>query len=92
MNVAIIIAGGVGSRMGQKIPKRFFSLMHDGVQLHFAAGFDRNIKPPASKNLEFFRAWAPNNLNVIRGRWLHADVAEGYRNAAGLSLVERRAA
>lgn len=34
MNVAIVIAGGVGSRMGQQIPKQFINVRDKPVLIY----------------------------------------------------------
>lgn len=42
MNVAIIIAGGSGSRMGQSIPKQFISIHDKPVLFYTLEGFQRH--------------------------------------------------
>ena len=42
MNVAIIIAGGSGSRMGQSIPKQFISIYDKPVLFYTLEGFQRH--------------------------------------------------
>lgn len=42
MNIAIIIAGGSGTRMGQSIPKQFITIHDKPVLLYTLAGFQRH--------------------------------------------------
>ena len=42
MNVAIIIAGGTGNRMGMKIPKQFINVYDKPVLIYTLEGFQRN--------------------------------------------------
>ncbi len=42
MNIAIIIAGGSGSRMGQSIPKQFITIHDKPVLLYTLEGFQRH--------------------------------------------------
>ena len=42
MNVAIIIAGGSGKRMGQDIPKQFLNVYDKPVLLYTLEGFQRH--------------------------------------------------
>ena len=42
MNIAIIIAGGVGSRMGQDIPKQFIKVHNKPVLLYTLEGFQNH--------------------------------------------------
>ena len=42
MNVAIIIAGGVGSRMGMDIPKQFIHIYGKPVIIYTLEGFQRH--------------------------------------------------
>lgn len=42
MNVAIIIAGGVGSRMGQDIPKQFIKVYDKPILIYTLQGFENN--------------------------------------------------
>ena len=44
MNVAIIIAGGSGSRMGQDIPKQFINVYDKPVLVYTLEGFQKH--PP----------------------------------------------
>ena len=39
MNVAIVIAGGVGSRMGQQIPKQFINVRDKPVLIYTLEAF-----------------------------------------------------
>ena len=40
-NIAIIIAGGSGSRMGQNIPKQFINVYDKPVLIYTLEGFQR---------------------------------------------------
>lgn len=42
MNVAIIIAGGVGNRMGQTIPKQFINVYDKPILIYTLEGFERH--------------------------------------------------
>lgn len=42
MNVAIIIAGGVGNRMGQSIPKQFINVYDKPILMYTLEGFERH--------------------------------------------------
>lgn len=42
MNIAIIIAGGVGSRMGQDIPKQFINVYDKPVLIYTLEGFQKH--------------------------------------------------
>ncbi len=44
MNIAIIIAGGVGSRMGQDIPKQFINVYDKPVLVYTLEGFEKHPK------------------------------------------------
>ena len=40
MNIAIIIAGGVGSRMGQDIPKQFINVYNKPILIYTLETFE----------------------------------------------------
>lgn len=42
MNVAVIIAGGVGNRMGQSIPKQFINVFDKPVLIYTLEGFEKH--------------------------------------------------
>lgn len=42
MNIAVIIAGGVGNRMGQDIPKQFISIYDKPVLFYTLEGFEKH--------------------------------------------------
>ncbi len=42
MNIAIIVAGGVGSRMGQSIPKQFINVFDKPVIIYTLESFEKN--------------------------------------------------
>jgi 2-C-methyl-D-erythritol 4-phosphate cytidylyltransferase len=42
MNIAVILAGGVGSRLGDSVPKQFFKVAGKTVLEHTVAAFERN--------------------------------------------------
>ena len=44
MNVAVIIAGGSGSRMGQDIPKQFINVYDKPVLIYTLEGFQKHPK------------------------------------------------
>ena len=53
MNVAVIIAGGSGQRMGQDIPKQFINVYDKPVLIYTLESFQRNdlIDETAHRNL-----------------------------------------
>ena len=42
MNIALIIAGGTGHRMGQEIPKQFLNVYDKPVIIYTLEGFQRH--------------------------------------------------
>ena len=42
MNIAIIIAGGVGNRMGQSIPKQFINVYDKPILMYTLDGFEKH--------------------------------------------------
>ena len=42
MNIAIIIAGGSGVRMGQNIPKQFITIHNKPILIYTLEGFQRH--------------------------------------------------
>lgn len=42
MNVAIIIAGGIGNRMGQSIPKQFINVFDKPILMYTLEGFEKH--------------------------------------------------
>ena len=42
MNIAIILAGGTGNRMGQDIPKQFINVNDKPVLIYTLEGFERH--------------------------------------------------
>ena len=47
MNVAVVIAGGVGSRMGQEIPKQFINVYDKPVLIYTLEGFQNSSQTPS---------------------------------------------
>ena len=75
MNIAIIIAGGVGNRMGQDIPKQFINVYDKPVLIYTLEGFQRH---PLIDKIEVVcldgwqsvvRSYA-NQFNITKLEWI----------------------
>ena len=75
MNVAIIIAGGSGSRMGQDIPKQFINVYDKPVLIYTLEGFQNHPEIDAIEVVclqgwqDVLQAYA-NQFNITKLRWI----------------------
>lgn len=82
MNVAIIIAGGVGSRMGQDIPKQFINVYDKPILIYTLEGFEKNPLIDAIELvcidgwLEVAKAYA-KQFNITKLKWIVKGGATG---------------
>ncbi len=75
MNVAVIIAGGSGNRMGQKIPKQFINVYDKPILIYTLEGFQRHpmIDAIAVVCIEGWHdvVWAyANQFNISKLKWV----------------------
>jgi len=82
MNVAIIIAGGVGSRMGMDIPKQFIHIYDKPVIIYTLEGFQRHPEIDAIEVVclagweETLRGYA-NQYGITKLKWIVTGGASG---------------
>ena len=75
MNIAIIIAGGSGHRMGQEIPKQFINVYDKPVLIYTLEGFQRHPQIDVIEVVclegwqEVTRAYA-RQFNISKLRWI----------------------
>lgn len=75
MNIAIIIAGGVGNRMGQDIPKQFLNVFDKPILIYTLESFERHPKVDAIEVVciegweSVVRAYA-NQFNITKLQWI----------------------
>ena len=76
MNIAIIIAGGSGHRMGQDIPKQFINVYDKPVIIYTLEGFQRHPQIDAIELVcidgwhEVVRAYARQfNIDKLKSRY-----------------------
>lgn len=75
MNIAVIIAGGSGSRMGQDIPKQFINVYDKPVIIYTLEGFQRHQEIDAIEVVclegwsEMLRAYS-KQFNIDKLRWV----------------------
>ncbi len=75
MNIAIIIAGGVGNRMGQDIPKQFINVYDKPVLIYTLEGFQRHPQIDAIEVVcidgweSVVQAYA-NQFNITKLKWI----------------------
>lgn len=75
MNVAIIIAGGVGSRMHQEIPKQFINVYDKPILIYTLEGFERDPLIDAIEVvciegwIEVLKAYA-KQFNISKLKWI----------------------
>ncbi len=95
MNVALIIAGGSGNRMGQDIPKQFLNVFDKPVLIYTLEGFERQKEVDAIVVVcidgweKMVRAYA-NQFNITKLRYIVAggsSAQESIRNGVE-SLAE----
>ena len=80
MNVAVIIAGGTGNRMGQNIPKQFINVYDKPVLIYTLEGFQPQIDAIAVVCIDgwhdILRAYA-NQFNITKLKWIVSGGATG---------------
>ena len=75
MNVAVIIAGGSGTRMGQDIPKQFINVYDKPVLIYTLEGFQKHPQIDAIEVVclegwaDVLRAYA-NQFNITKLKWI----------------------
>ena len=75
MNVAIIIAGGAGHRMGQDIPKQFINVCNKPVLIYTLEGFQKHPQIDAIEVVcidgwhDILRAYA-KQFNISKLKWI----------------------
>ena len=75
MNVAVIIAGGSGQRMGQNIPKQFLNVYDKPVIIYTLEGFQRHPEIDAIEVVcidgwhDMLRAYA-NQFGITKLKWV----------------------
>ena len=82
MNIAIIIAGGTGSRMGQDIPKQFINVYDKPVLLYTLEGFQKHPQVDAIELVcidgwhDIVWAYA-RQFNIDKLKWIISGGATG---------------
>lgn len=82
MNIAIIIAGGSGKRMGQDIPKQFINVYDKPVLLYTLESFERHPQIDAIEVVcidgwhDVLRAYA-RQFNITKLKWIVSGGASG---------------
>lgn len=82
MNIAIIIAGGSGKRMGQDIPKQFINVYDKPVLLYTLESFERHPQIDAIEVVciegwhDVLRAYA-RQFNISKLKWIVSGGASG---------------
>ena len=88
MNIALIIAGGVGARMGQDIPKQFINVYDKPILLYTLEGFERHPMVDAIE-VVCIEGWEDTvwsyaqHYNISKLKWIvtgGAMVQESIRN------------
>ena len=82
MNVAIIIAGGVGNRMGQSIPKQFINVYDKPVLLYTLESFEKHpmidvIEVVCIEGWENVVWSYAKQYNIAKLKWIVKGVASG---------------
>lgn len=82
MNVAVIIAGGSGHRMGQDIPKQFINVYDKPVLIYTLEGFQKHPQIDAIEVVcidgwhDVLRAYA-KQFNITKLKWIVSGGASG---------------
>lgn len=82
MNIAVIIAGGSGKRMGQDIPKQFINVYDKPVLLYTLESFERHPQIDAIEVVcldgwhDVLRAYA-RQFNITKLKWIVSGGASG---------------
>ena len=97
MNIAIIIAGGVGSRMGQDLPKQFINVYDKPVLIYTLEGFQRHPQVDAIELVcidgwhEIVWAYA-KQFNISKLKWIVSGGATGQESIRnGVYALEGKA-
>lgn len=98
MNIAIIIAGGSGKRMGQDIPKQFINVYDKPVLLYTLESFERHPKIDAIEVVcidgwhDVLRAYA-RQFNITKLQWITSGGETGQESIRnGVFNLEGKAA
>ena len=67
MNIAVIIAGGSGQRMGQDIPKQFINVYDKPVIIYTLEGFQRHPQIDAIE-VVCIDGWHDSSVLTVQGR------------------------
>lgn len=82
MNIAVIIAGGSGHRMGQDIPKQFINVYDKPVLIYTLEGFQKHPQIDAIEVVcidgwhDVLRAYA-KQFNITKLKWIVSGGASG---------------
>lgn len=82
MNIALIIAGGSGQRMGQNIPKQFINIYDKPVLIYTLEGFQKHPQIDAIEVVcidgwhDVLRAYA-NQFGITKLKWIVSGGATG---------------
>ena len=82
MNVAVIIAGGTGNRMGQNIPKQFINVYDKPVLIYTLESFQRHPQIDAIAVVciegwhDILQAYA-NQFNITKLKWIVSGGSTG---------------
>lgn len=82
MNIAVIIAGGSGHRMGQDIPKQFINVYDKSVLIYTLEGFQEHPQIDAIEVVcidgwhDVLRAYA-KQFNITKLKWIVSGGASG---------------
>ena len=75
MNIALIIAGGAGNRMGQDIPKQFISIYDKPIIIYTLEGFQNHpmidvIEVVCIKGWESVLQAYAKQFNITKLKWI----------------------
>ena len=100
MNIAIIIAGGSGNRMGQDIPKQFINVYDKPILIYTLEGFQRHQMVDAIEVVciegweNMVQAYA-NQFNITKLKWIvkgggsaQESIRNGVLNLEGKALAD----
>ncbi len=98
MNIAILIAGGSGHRMGQDIPKQFINVYDKPVLIYTLEGFQRHPQIDAIEVVcldgwhDVLRAYA-RQFNITKLKWIVSGGSSGQESIRnGVYNLEGKAA
>ena len=96
MTIAVIVAGGVGNRMGQSIPKQFINVYDKPILLYTLEGFERHPMVDAIE-VVCIEGWEDTvwsyaqHYNISKLKWIvtgGAMVQESIRNGRIKCLIK----